>query len=118
MIAESLTKWFSDERNQALIERLRLAGLNFSSELFRSEITGKARPLDGMTFVLTGSLPTLTREEATAQIESAGGKVNTSVSKKTTYVLAGKEAGSKLDKAQKLGVKIIDEPSFLKLMGE
>ncbi len=118
VIAESLTKWFSDERNQALIERLRLAGLNFSSELFRSEITGKARPLDGMTFVLTGSLPTLTREEATAQIESAGGKVNTSVSKKTTYVLAGKEAGSKLDKAQKLGVKIIDEPSFLKLMGE
>jgi len=69
----------------------------------------------GKTFVLTGTLPTLTREEATAKIESLGGKVTGSVNKKTDFVLAGEEAGSKLDKAQKLGVTIIDEKEFLKM---
>ena len=66
-------------------------------------------------FVLTGTLPTLTREEATAKIEAAGGKVTGSVSKKTDYVLAGAEAGSKLDKAQELGVKVLGEAEFLRL---
>ena len=70
------------------------------------------------TFVLTGTLPTMTREEATAKIEAAGGKVSGSVSKKTDYVLAGVEAGSKLDKAKELGVKILDEAEFLKMCGE
>ena len=65
--------------------------------------------------MLTGTLPTLTREEATAKVESLGGKVSGSVSKKTDYVLAGEEAGSKLDKAQKLGVKILNEAEFLRL---
>jgi DNA ligase (NAD+) len=69
----------------------------------------------GKTFVLTGTLPTLTREEATAKIEALGGKVSGSVSKKTDYVLAGEEAGSKLTKAQELGVKILDENEFLKM---
>jgi NAD-dependent DNA ligase len=74
-------------------------------------------PLTGKTFVLTGTLPKLTRDEAAAKIEAAGGKVSASVSKKTDYVVAGEEAGSKLDKAQKLGVKIIDETELLKLCG-
>jgi DNA ligase (NAD+) len=72
----------------------------------------------GKTFVLTGTLPTLTREEAAAKIELLGGKVSGRVSKKTDFVVAGEEAGSKLDKAQKLGVKIIDEKEFLKMCGE
>jgi DNA ligase (NAD+) len=71
----------------------------------------------GKTFVLTGTLPTLKREEAAAKIEALGGKVSGSVSKKTDFVVAGEEAGSKLDKAQKLGVKIIDEKEFLKIIG-
>ena len=76
---------------------------------------GARRPFAGKTFVLTGTLPTLTREEATAKIEAAGGKTSGSVSKKTDYVLAGEEAGSKLDKAKELGVKILDEAEFLAL---
>ena len=74
--------------------------------------------LAGKTFVLTGTLPTLTREEAAALIEGAGGKVSSSVSKKTNYVLAGAEAGSKLTKAQELGVPVIDEVEFLRLLDE
>jgi DNA ligase (NAD+) len=74
-------------------------------------------PFAGKTFVLTGTLPTLTREEATAKIEAFGGKVSGSVSKKTDFVLAGEEAGSKLVKAQELGVKILDEVEFLKICG-
>jgi NAD-dependent DNA ligase len=72
-------------------------------------------PLAGKTFVLTGTLPKLKREEAAAKIEAAGGTVSGSVNKKTDYVVAGEDAGSKLDKAQKLGVKIISEPELLKL---
>jgi DNA ligase (NAD+) len=71
----------------------------------------------GQTFVLTGTLPTLSREAAAAKIEAAGGKVSGSVSKKTSYVLAGEEAGSKLEKAQALGVAVIDEAEFLRLLG-
>ena len=90
--------------------------MNFSSELYQPR--AKAGPLAGKTFVLTGTLPTLKREEATARIEAAGGKVSGSVSKRTDYVVAGEEAGSKLDKAQKLGVKIIEEAGLLKLLGD
>jgi DNA ligase (NAD+) len=113
VIAQSLVNWHGDARNQKLIERLRAAGLNFRSELFQPR--AKAGPFAGKTFVLTGTLPTLTREEAAAKIESLGGKVSGSVSQKTDFVVAGEEAGSKLDKAQKLGVKIIDEKEFLKM---
>jgi DNA ligase (NAD+) len=116
VIAQSLVNWHSDARNQKLIERLREAGLNFKSELYRA--TAPAGPFAGKTFVLTGKLPTLTREEAKAKIESLGGKVTGSVSKKTDFVLAGEEAGSKLDKAQKLGVKIISGAEFLKMCGD
>jgi DNA ligase (NAD+) len=113
VIAVSVERWFSDPDNRELISRLRKAGLNFQSSLYNP--AAKAGPFAGKTFVLTGTLPTLTREAASAKIEALGGKVSSSVSKKTDYVLAGTEAGSKLEKAQKLGVKIIDEAEFLKM---
>ncbi len=113
VIAQSVVQWRDDPRNRKLIERLRKVGLNFNSQLYQPK--AKAGPLTDKTFVLTGTLPNLKREEATAKIEAAGGKVSSSVSKKTDYVVAGAEAGSKLDKAQKLGVKIIDEAQLLRL---
>lgn len=115
VIAESITQWFGDDRNCKLIERLRDAGLNFNSSLHNP--AAALGPFAGKTFVLTGTLPTMTREAASAKIEALGGKVSSSVSKKTAYVLAGEEAGSKLEKAQKLGVKIIDEAEFVKMCG-
>lgn len=113
VIAQSLENWFSDSRNRALIEKLRQAGLNFESALYNP--SAALGPFAGKTFVLTGTLPTLKREEAAAKIEALGGKVSGSVSKKTDYVVAGTEAGSKLEKAEKLGVKIIDETELLKM---
>jgi DNA ligase (NAD+) len=116
VIARSVVQWHGDPRNRKLVERLRKAGVNFKSELYQP--TAKAGPLAGKTFVLTGTLPNLKREDAAAKIEAAGGKVSGSVSKKTDYVVAGEEAGSKLDKAEKLGVKIIGEGELLKLCGD
>jgi DNA ligase (NAD+) len=116
VIANSIVQWHGDQRNRKLVERLRKAGVNLSSELFQSH--SRPGPLAGKVFVLTGTLPNLKREEAAAKIEAAGAKVSGSVSKKTDYVVAGEETGSKLDKAQKLGVKIISEPELLKLLGE
>jgi len=115
VIAKSIVQCYGGSRNRQLIERLRKAGINFKSSLYSPKAA--AGPFAGKTFVLTGTLPTLTREEAAAKIEALGGKVSSSVSKKTDYVLAGDEAGSKLDKARKLGVKIIDEKEFLKMCG-
>jgi DNA ligase (NAD+) len=115
IIAKSIVQWHGEERNRKLIERLRQAGVNFKSELHQA--ASQAGPFSGKTFVLTGTLPSLKREEAAARIEVLGGKVSGSVSKKTDYVLAGEDAGSKLEKAQKLGVKVIDEAEFLKLCG-
>lgn len=117
VIATSLHDWFLDERNLQRIERLRTAGLNFSSSLYRPPTDAPAGPFAGKIFVLTGTLPTLKREEAAARIEALGGKVSSSVSKKTDYVLAGEEAGSKLEKARTLGIPILDEPRFLELIG-
>jgi DNA ligase (NAD+) len=113
VIAESLVQWFSKPTNQELVERLRAAGLNFRSGLHQP--AAAAGRFAGKVFVLTGTLPTLTRQEAAAKIEALGGKVSGSVSKQTDFVLAGEAAGSKLDKARKLGVKIIGEPEFLRL---
>ena len=113
VIAQSLVNWHGDKRNQKLIERLREAGLNFRSELYQPR--AKAGPFAGKTFVLTGTMSVLTRGEATEKIEALGGKVSGSVSRKTDFVVASEDAGSKLDKAQKLGVKIIDEADFLKM---
>jgi len=115
VIAKSLTQWYSDSHNKDLVERLRKAGLKFTSDLYKPRAA--AGPWAGKTFVLTGTLPNLKREEAAAKIEAAGGKVSGSVSKKTDFVVAGTEAGSKLDKANALGVKVIDEAEFLKMLG-
>jgi DNA ligase (NAD+) len=110
-VAETVHEFFANEKNLALIERLRAAGLSFTAE---RRVRGTT--LEGLTFVLTGTLPTLTREAAKEKIESAGGKVSGSVSKKTNYLVAGEEAGSKLDKATSLGVPVLDEAALLNLL--
>jgi DNA ligase (NAD+) len=110
-VALSIHQFFHEPRNRELVERLRKAKL-----MFEQEIKVKAAgPLEGKTFVLTGTLPTLTREEAKEKIEAAGGKVTGSVSKKTDYVVAGEEAGSKLDKANSLGIPVIGEPELIEM---
>lgn len=111
--AESAYNFFSLESTKKLIEELKTSGLNMKSNL-----TFKGDFLKDKTFVLTGTLSSMTRSEAGKLIESYGGKVSSSVSSKTDYVLAGEEAGSKLDKAQKLNIKIIDENEFLKMISQ
>jgi DNA ligase (NAD+) len=111
-VAESIFQFFREPHNQQLVERLRQAGLQFTYESTRP----KSGPLHGLTFVLTGTLPNLSREEATKLIEAAGGKVSASVSKKTSYVVAGVDAGSKLAKAQELGVRVVNEDELLELI--
>ncbi|HET7468624.1 MAG TPA: NAD-dependent DNA ligase LigA [Gemmatimonadales bacterium] len=113
-IAEAVVAFFAERRNQALIERLRKAGLDFTEP--RATSTDGA--LLGQTYVLTGTLPTLSRTQATELIESAGGRVAGSVSKKTDAVVAGEEAGGKLEKARALGVEIIDEAELLRRVGK
>ena len=111
-VAATVREFFGNERNLALVERLRGFGLTFTAE---KKVRGTV--LEGLTFVLTGTLPTLTREEAKERIERAGGKVSGSVSKKTSFVVAGEEAGSKLEKAEQLGVKVLDEAGLLGMLG-
>jgi DNA ligase (NAD+) len=111
-IAESIAEFFSNPANQKLIERLGKAGLAFTGE--KKE---RGTKLAGKTFVLTGTLAKHTRDEAKKMIEDAGGKVAGSVSRKTDYVVAGSDAGSKLDKAKELGVPVIDETEMEKLAG-
>lgn len=111
-VAHSIHQFFAEKRNRELVERLRQEGLLFHCEVRKKE-TG---PLEGKTFVLTGALPGMSREEAKARIEAAGGKVSGSVSRKTSYVVAGEEAGSKLEKAKELGIPVIDESALLKMM--
>jgi DNA ligase (NAD+) len=109
-VAESIFQFFRESHNRELIERLRAAGLQFTHATRRP----KAGPLAGKTLVLTGTLPTLSRDDAKKLIEAAGGKVSSAVSAKTSYVVAGEDAGSKLAKAQALGVEIWDEPRLVK----
>ena len=111
-VSQSIRKFFQEKRNRDLIERLREEGLPFRYQPKRKA----GGPLAGMTFVLTGTLPSLSREEATNRIEEAGGKVAGSVSRKTSYVVAGQDPGSKLDKARELGVKVIGEDDLRKLL--
>jgi len=122
-IAQSLEQWFATPANGALLGQL--AALGFS--LARSEEPGPpgrppggggAAPLAGQTFVLTGTLPSLSRRQAQELIEAAGGKVSSAVSRKTTYLVAGEEAGSKLTKAESLGVTVLDEGRLRELLGE
>ena len=114
-IAHSLVTWFSKERNQMLIDRLEALGLSMKSSLY---VEDSEHPLSGSSWVLTGTLPNFSRQQATEKIEAIGGKVTGSVSKKTSFVLAGESAGSKLQKAQKLGVQIVDEAGFTALLGQ
>ena len=109
-VAESVRDWFDDEGNRALCDRLRAAGIRTEAER-RSSAQADER-FEGKQFVLTGTLASFTRDEARALIEARGGRVNSSVSKKTDYVVAGEAAGSKLDQAQSLGVAVIDEDQF------
>ncbi len=111
-VAESIVQFFREDRNCEMVEALREAGLQFRHQQPRK----KGGPLVGLVFVLTGTLPGLSREEAKGRIEAAGGKVTGSVSKKTNYVVAGEEAGSKLDKARGLKIPVIDEARLLKML--
>ncbi|MBL9174160.1 MAG: NAD-dependent DNA ligase LigA [Verrucomicrobiales bacterium] len=115
VIARSVEEWFADPRNRDLIGRLRQAGLNLSSSTYRPPDVASTGPLSGKTFVLTGTLPSLSREAATAEIERRGGRVASSVSRKTDYVLAGAEPGSKIEKARQLGIPILSEADFVNL---
>ena len=112
IMAESIVKFFGNQQAKDLIERLKAVGVNMESDYEENE----DNRFSGMTFVLTGTLPTLSRNEASEIIENFGGKVSGSVSKKTTYVLAGEEAGSKLDKALELGINVIDEETFREMI--
>jgi DNA ligase (NAD+) len=113
VVAQSIRDFFAEPHNVEVVEQLRAAGLTWEREAPVRLATGAAA---GRTFVLTGTLPALTREEAGALIESHGGKVSGSVSRKTDYVVAGAEAGSKLEKARQLGVTILDEDQLLALL--
>jgi DNA ligase (NAD+) len=111
-VAQAIQEFFAEERNRELVEKLRQAGLTFTAEKKR-----KSSQLDGLTFVLTGTMADLTREEAKARIEAAGGRVSGSVSKKTSYLVAGEEAGSKLEKAKELKVPVIEQAQLLQMLG-
>jgi DNA ligase (NAD+) len=113
-VAESIRAFFDEPHNKELLTKLRSAGLQFKHTAPKRE----GGPFMGLTFVITGTLPDLTREDAKAKIEAAGGKVAAAVSRKTNYLLAGEDAGSKLKKAQELNVAIVDEAALLKMLAE
>jgi len=112
-VAQSAVAFFSQQHNRAVIEALLKTGVTFAPI---AEPQAAAPGVSGKTFVLTGTLPTLTRDEAKARIEAKGGKVTGSVSKKTHYVVAGTEAGSKLVKAQALGIDVLDEAGLMRVL--
>ena len=116
VVAQSVRTFFDQPHNREVVEQLRAAGIAWE-EHEGTRTDAVPRPLAGKTFVLTGSLPVLTRDEAKELIEAAGGKVAGSVSKKTHYVVAGEEAGSKLDKARELAVPVLDEAGLRALLG-
>jgi DNA ligase (NAD+) len=115
VVAKSVLEFFASAAGKKILQRLRQLGIQPKSEKV-SPKKAAALPLTGKTFVLTGTLPSMTREEATAKIEARGGHVSSSVSKKTDYVLAGAEPGSKLGKAKELGVSVIDEAGFRRML--
>jgi DNA ligase (NAD+) len=114
IMAKTVHETLAEERTRALIERLRGHGLHMEEEGAAPPAEG---PLVGKTVVLTGTMPNLTRPEATARIEAAGGKVTGSVSKKTDFLVAGADPGSKLTKAQEIGTEVLDEDGLLELLG-
>ena len=110
-ISQAILEFFAQPANRALVEALKIAGVDMTAEKRQ-----RTAQLTGLTFVLTGSLPAMTRDEARQKIEAAGGKTAAAVSKKTSYVVAGDEAGSKLDKARNLGIPVLDEAGLLALL--
>ncbi len=114
VVAHSVRSWFDEPRNRDLVARLRAAGVRTVGE--RKVPPAGPQPLAGQTFVITGTLEAMSRDDAAAHIEALGGKVTNSVSRKTSYLVVGAEAGSKLEKAQALGVATLDEPAFLRLI--
>lgn len=115
IVAQSIHTFFAQPHNREVVEQLIACGLQWPRQ---EGLAGKSSALSGMTFVLTGTLPSLSRDEAKARIEAAGAKVSSSVSKKTHYVVAGSDAGSKLDKARELGIAIVDEAGLMALLQE
>ena len=119
VVAHSIQHFFAEPHNREVVAQLRAVGLHWEeSSQAHNSANAAALPLAGKTVVLTGTLPTLSREHAKAMLEAAGAKVAGSVSKKTHYVVAGSEAGSKLDKAQELGVAVLDEAGMLALLAD
>jgi DNA ligase (NAD+) len=115
VVAKSVLDFFAAAAGRKILQRMKQLGIHPKSEKVSAKKMAEL-PLTGKTFVLTGTLPSMTREEASAKIEALGGHVSSSVSKKTDYVLAGAEAGSKLEKAKDLGVRVIDEAEFRKML--
>ena len=115
VVAKSVLDFFASAAGKKMLQRMKQLGIRPKSEKVSAKKMAEL-PLAGKTFVLTGTLPSMTREEASAKIEALGGHISGSVSKKTDYVLAGTEAGSKLEKAKELGVRVIDEPQFRKMV--
>jgi DNA ligase (NAD+) len=118
VLVESIADFFREPHNREVIAQLRAAGVHWPESAPARAAIAPAGPLAGSVFVLTGTLPSLSRDEARERIEALGGKVAGSVSKKTRYVVAGEDAGSKLDRARELGVAVIDEAQLFELMGE
>jgi DNA ligase (NAD+) len=118
VLAASVHAWFAEPGNRALIERLKAAGVRIEVPEAERAAQALPGPLTGRTYVITGTLTGFSREDATAALERLGARVSGSVSKKTTAVVAGAEAGSKLDKAQALGVPVLDEAALVALLAQ
>jgi len=116
VLADSVRSWLDEPRNRQLIDRLRAAGVNMEVPEDQRAGAETPGPLTGRTYVITGTLAGMSREEATEALERLGARVSSSVSKKTSYVVAGTDAGSKLEKARQLGVETLDEDGFRKLI--
>jgi DNA ligase (NAD+) len=115
-VAESILAFFAEEHNREVVRELMAAGVQWPVAV--AEVSDAPQPLAGKTLVLTGTLPTLSRDQAKALIEQAGGKVAGSVSSKTDYLVAGEAAGSKLVRAETLGVAILDQAALLSMLGQ
>jgi len=115
VVADSVRAFLDDPRNARLVDRLAAAGVSMTSRL--PEVSTEPGPLAGQTFVLTGTLSSMSREQATAALQRLGARVSGSVSRNTTAVVVGAEAGSKLEKAKALGIKTLDETQFRALIG-
>jgi DNA ligase (NAD+) len=115
VVAAQVRAWFDEPANLTLISRLRQAGVNMEGPL--KAVAASGGPLAAKTFVITGTLASMSREEAAAAIERLGGRVSGSVSKKTTFLVVGADAGSKLEKARSLGVETLDEAAFRRMIG-